>query len=636
MCGIVGKISLSGGVERPLLERMCAAVEHRGPDSRGLYLADGVGLGVQRLRVIDLRTGDQPIYNEDRSVVVVLNGEIYNYMELRRQLVRAGHTLTTEGDTEVIVHLYEDHGADCVRYLRGMFAFAVWDANRRQLLLARDRLGKKPLIYAHKGGDLWFASEIPALLEEPKIERLVDFDAVDSFLQYQYVPAPLTAFEELKKLPPAHSLIWRDGRITLRHYWRLSYAPLEDAPTPEEAQEEVRHRLLRATELRLRSDVPLGAFLSGGVDSSAVVAAMALQSSAPVKTFSIGFDVAEFDESAFAREVARLYETDHHELVVEPNAMKVLPKLVRHFGEPFADSSAIPTFYVAELARRHVTVALDGTGGDENFGGYGRYIGGRLADRLAAKPRLLQLLARRLCEIVGPGPRAASLRSKLDVETRLALMAAYDRYAWRMAYLKPEDRPLLYTPGFFREVGDANARSVVQTPFAESDAADAVNRLIDVDVQTYLPNALLVKTDITSMAHSLEVRSPLLDHELMEFVARLPGAWKVGGGMTKRIFKEALRPWLPGTILDRPKWGFGSPIAEWLRGSLRELPREVLLDRASVNRGWFREESLRSMIDDHVSGRRDNATKLWALIQLELWLRTFIDDRVRQPAVELA
>jgi asparagine synthase (glutamine-hydrolysing) len=629
MCGIVGKASRSGSVDRTLIDRMCATVEHRGPDSRGVYIADGIGLGIQRLRVIDLETGDQPIFNEDRSVVVILNGEIYNYKELRQELRKRGHRFATDGDTEVIAHLYEEHGVDCVRELRGMFALAVWDEKEQQLFLARDRLGKKPLVYAHKRDDLWFGSEIRALLEDPEIERRVDLDAIDSFLQYQYVPAPLTAFADLKKLPPAHRLVWRGGSVSIDRYWRLSYAPRDTPITPDEAQEEIRRQLLEATRLRLRSDVPVGAFLSGGIDSSAVVAAMALQSGSAVRTFSIGFDVEGFDETPYAREVSRRYSTEHHEFVVEPRAMEVLPRLVWHFGEPFADNSAVPTFYVAELARRHVTVALNGDGGDENFGGYGRYVGS-FAERLARRPHLMRLAARGLSSAIGSGSSDFHFRGKLGRETRLALMSGADRYARRMAYVTPEERMLLYTDAFRAEVDETTARAVIEVPYAESDATDDFNRLMDVDVRTYLPNALLVKMDITSMAHALEVRSPLLDHELMEFVARIPGTWKVDGTATKKVFKDALREWLPATILDRPKRGFGSPISEWFRGDLQGFVREILLDGGALRRGWFHADRLRVLIDDHVSGRRDNATKLWALIQLELWLGTFVEGRARE------
>ena len=625
MCGIVGKASHRGEVARGLIDEMCTAVEHRGPDSRGIHIEAGVGLGIQRLRVIDLETGDQPIFNEDRSIVVVLNGEIYNYRELRHELLQRGHRLATQGDTEVIVHLYEDYGDACVEHLQGMFAFALWDVTKRRLLLARDRVGKKPVIYAQRGGDLWFGSEIPAVLKASEIERTVNLRAIDSYLRYQYVPYPDTAFSELKKLPPAHTLVWQDGKVSLRRYWQLSFADSRDSISEEEAQEEIRRRLLHATELRLRSDVPLGAFLSGGLDSGAVVAAMAKKSHGAVKTFTIGFDVEGFDETSYAREVARLYDTDHHEYTVTADAVSILPKLVSHFGEPFADNSAVPTYYVAEMAKQQVTVALNGDGGDENFGGYGRYLRSRLADRLARKPQVLRVTGRALALALRAG-RRTSLSEKLDRETRLSMMTPGERYEWRMSYFTPPDKERLYTDEFRRELSTGSETSVIRTAYADSDASDEVNRLIDVDVQTYLPNALLVKMDITSMAHSLEVRSPLLDHTLMEFTASLPGSFKVADATTKRVFRESLRPWLPATILDRPKQGFGSPVASWFRGGLSGMLRDVLLDPLATRRGWFREDAVRTLIDDHVAHRADNTTKLWALLQLELWLRTFIDE----------
>jgi asparagine synthase (glutamine-hydrolysing) len=631
MCGIAGKTSAHRDIDRSLIERMCGAIEHRGPDSRGVYLDSGVGLGVQRLRVIDLNTGDQPIFNEDRSLVVILNGEIYNYKELRADLARRGHVFRTQGDTEVIAHLYEDHGADCVTFLRGMFAFAVWDTREKQLFLARDRLGKKPLVYAYRNGDFWFASEIRALLEDSEIDRSVDLDAIDSFLHFQYVPAPLTAFSTIKKLPPAHTLVWRDGEMQVQRYWKLSYARRAAPIANEEAQEEIRSRILDATRLRLRSDVPLGAFLSGGIDSSAVVAAMAMQSSTPVRTFSIGFDVGYFDETSHAREVANLYGTDHQEFRVEPEAIEILPLLVWHFGEPFADNSAIPTFYLSKMSRRHVTVALNGDGGDENFGGYQRYLSARFADRLARRPRIAQELVRALAAVLGQGHGHRDIRRRLSSETRAAFMEPYERYAWRMAFFTAAERRKLYTRDFHEHVNQSVAAEVIRAPFVGSDAADDVNRLLDVDVQTYLPNALLVKMDITSMAHSLEVRSPLLDHELMEFVASLPGALKVQGGTTKKIMRDALTAWLPESILSREKWGFGAPIGHWFRAELRDLPGEILLDPRSRDRGWFREEEVRSLITEHQNGQRDNANKIWALIQLELWLRTFVDTRSSAP-----
>jgi asparagine synthase (glutamine-hydrolysing) len=628
VCGIVGKLSLKERIDPVLLERMCAVIEHRGPDSRGTFIEDGVGLGVQRLRIIDLETGDQPIFNEDGSVVVVLNGEIYNYKELRTHLRRNGHRFSTESDTEVIVHLYEDEGIDCVRRLRGMFAFALWDARRRQLLLARDRVGKKPLFYAVKNGTFWFASEAKSILEDPSLERDVNYEAIDCYLHFQYVPDPLSAFQDLSKLPPAHTLVWRDGQIDIGRYWRLSYRPLP-AVSEADAQERIREELLEATRLRLRSDVPLGAFLSGGIDSSAVVAAMAQQVDR-VKTFSIGFDVDEFDETPYAREVAELFDTDHHELRVEPKAFEIVPRLVWHYGEPFADDSAIPSFYLAELSRRYVTVALNGDGGDENFAGYHRYVAANAAQELAGLPPAARSTITRLSDALGTGRRPNSFRSRLHRLAHAARLSPADRYLGS-GFFDDDARAQLYTSDFQASLKESLVRDVIRAPYFSSDAQDEVNRLLDVDVHTYLPGALLTKMDIATMAHSLEVRSPLLDHHLMEFVAALPGSWKIQARQTKKIFKDALQPWLPKAILHRGKQGFATPLAAWFRGELEELPREVLLDPHSLNRGLFREEALRRICDDHVKGVRDNANKLWALIQLELWFRTFIDERRAGP-----
>jgi asparagine synthase (glutamine-hydrolysing) len=628
MCGIAGKVSLADVVDRRLLETMSAVVEHRGPDSRGMFLDDGVGLSIQRLRIIDLETGDQPIFNEDGSVVVVLNGEIYNFRELRSRLQRSGHRFSTRSDTEVIVHLYEDYGADCVRHLRGMFAFALWDTKLHQLLLARDRIGKKPLVYAVKNGTLWFGSEAKSILQDPTIEREVDFAAIDSFLHFQCVPSPLSAFRGVQKLPPAHTLLWRNGAIEIARYWRLSYRQGVIA-SEEEAHEAIRTKLLESTRLRLRSDVPLGAFLSGGVDSSAVVAAMARQSG-QVKTFSIGFDVEEYNETRYAREVAQLYGTDHEEFTVKPRAMEVLPRLIWHYGEPFADSSAIPTFYLAELTRRYVTVALNGDGGDENFAGYSRYVAANLSDTLARFPRPAKLAIARIAGIMGPSDRPNSFRSRFHRLARAAVSPAESHYQ-DSALFREEERSSLYTPEFRASLREPFTRSVQLLPYFASDAEDEVNRLLDVDVHTYLADVLLVKMDIASMAHSLEVRSPLLDYEFMELAASLPGSWKVHRLRTKRIFKDALEPWLPSHILHRQKCGFGAPIREWFRRDLKDLPREVLLDGRSLQRGFFQQKTVQRIIDDHISGARDNSGKIWALIQFELWLRTFVDTHPNGP-----
>ena len=630
MCGIAGKVSLTDRVGQSLLEEMCSVIEHRGPDSRGLFLDNGLGLGIQRLRVIDLQTGDQPIFNEDRSVVVILNGEIYNYKEVRAELEQAGHRFGTNSDTEVIVHLYEDRGDECVQALRGMFAFALWDKTRRRLLLARDRVGKKPLFYATRNGDLWFGSEAKAILQDPDVKREIDVNAIDSYLHFQYVPHPISAFRGLEKLPPAHTLVWERGEVRVKRYWKLSYGRNESVAEPE-AEELIRDHLLEATRLRLRSDVPLGAFLSGGIDSSAVVAAMAKQAAERIKTFSIGFDLAEYDETSYARDVAQLFDTDHHELRVRPAAMEILPRLVWHYGEPFADASAIPSFYLAELTRRHVTVALNGDGGDENFAGYRKYYGNRLASQLARFPQAARVGLAKLSDAVGTDSRGDSFRSRLARVSHAALVPAYERYANWIAFFTQQERENLYTPEFRAEIDERFTESFIRVPYVGSDADDEVNRLLDVDVQTYLPCALLVKMDIASMAHSLEVRSPLLDHKFMELAATFPGSWKLRGRTTKSVFKNALRPWLPTHILQRPKSGFGVPIGMWFRRELRAVPATILLDPRSLERGFFQEGALRRTIDDHVAGARDNTNRIWALIQLELWMRTFIDANVAEP-----
>jgi asparagine synthase (glutamine-hydrolysing) len=630
MCGIVGKVCLDGHVDRLLINAMCDVIEHRGPDSRGVFVDRQVGLGVQRLAIIDLETGDQPIYNEDQSIVIVFNGEIYNYRELRDLLTDGGHRLNSDSDTEVLVHLYEDHGDDFVRMLRGMFAFALWDVRRERLLLGRDRIGKKPLYFSFNGSCLWFASEAKAILQDPAVPRDVDYAAIDAFLHYQYVPNTYCSFAALSKLPPAHTLAFEYGRVEQRRYWDLSYGD-QINPSNEEACDLIRTHLLDATRLRLRSDVPLGAFLSGGVDSSAVVAAMAQQVSGQVKTFTIGFPAERFDERPYAREVARLFDTDHYELLVEPEVLHILPQLVWHYGEPFADQSAIPSFYLAEMTRRDVTVALNGDGGDENFAGYRRYIGNDVAKRLEVLPVIAGRVAAELLKRVGTGNTQDSTRARLLRLSRGLQLDAPGRYAMWIACLQESERQALYEPDFARQLEESRPESLVRWAYETSDAPTTIERLLDVDIQTYLPDQLLVKMDIASMAYSLEVRSPFLDHKFMEMAASLPLSAKVHDGSGKHLLKEALRPWLPGDILDRPKRGFTMPISDWLRNELRDLPGAILLDTRSIQRGLFRREIIQRMIAQHQAGRSDNSNKLWALIQLELWFRTYVDVEPRGP-----
>lgn len=536
----------------------------------------------------------------------------------------------TSGDTEVIVHLYEDHGDDCVQFLRGMFAFALWDRNEQRLLVARDRVGKKPLFYAERDGCLWFASEPKSIFQDRRVRREMDLESIDSFLQFGYVPDPSSAFSGLSKLAPGHLLVWSGGRVETRRYWKLEFQPkleLEES----DLQELIRTELINATRIRLRSDVPLGALLSGGVDSSAVVAAMAHASSAPIKTFSIGFGDREFDESGHAREIAKLFGTDHHELMVEPHAIEILTRLIWHYGEPFADHSAIPSFYLAEMAREHVTVALNGDGGDEAFAGYRRYLGATAGARLSPFPRPAADMVARTLDRVGTGAREDSVRARAGRVARGLARPAESAYASWVANFTPAERSRLYAPEVAASIDLNAADTVCSEPYLSSDGPELLDRLLDVDINTYLPGDLLVKMDIATMAHSLEVRSPFLDHEFMEMAAKIPAQAKLGGKTTKRILKDAVRTWIPDHILDRPKQGFTVPMREWLRSDLRCLPSTILLDPRCVERGLFRKREIQRLIDDHQNAKRDNTEKLWSLIQLELWLQTYIDRHPSGP-----
>lgn len=636
MCGIVGQVRAPGAeVERVALERMCAALEHRGPDKRGIYTDGNAGLGIQRLRVIDLVTGDQPIRNEDGSVVVVLNGEIYNFAELRDRLRRRGHTLATKGDTEVIVHLYEEHGADCVRELHGMFAFALWDEARRQLLLARDRIGKKPLYYAACSGGLTFASELRALIEDRDVPLELDLAALDAYLAYGYVPAPRSIFAAVRKLPPAHTLVFSDGRVSLKRYWRLDYSRKLNVKDPRELHDPIRDSIRSATARRMVADVPVGGFLSGGIDSSAVVAAMAEVAGGRVKTFSIGFEDEAFNELPHARRIAQLFGTDHHEFVVRPNAIATVPRIVRHYGEPFADASALPCFHLAELTRRHVTVALNGDGGDESFGGYTRYVSNRLASRLERLPASL----RRAIAAGGGHLGGGKITSPANKARRLAEGLPYgaaERYARYMCIFDPAERAGLYTDEFASLIGGCHAEGVITHHWHAASGDEVVDLMLEVDAMTYLPDDLIAKIDIATMASALEARSPLLDHELMQFAASIPAEFKVRGHQKKWILREALRGWLPDEILDRPKQGFSVPVGAWFRNELREQVREVLLDPGAIGRGYFRPQAVETMLHSHAAGNDDETERLWSLYMLELWHREFVDRAAAPTALAAA
>jgi asparagine synthase (glutamine-hydrolysing) len=627
MCGIVGQARSDGSaVDRGLVEAMCAGLEHRGPDSRGVHLDGAVGLGIQRLRVIDLETGDQPVYNEDKSVAVVLNGEIYNYRELRERLRANGHRFASDGDTEVIAHLYEEEGPDFVRSLSGMFAIALWDARRQELFVARDRIGKKPLFYAARDGALSFASELWALLADAEVSREVDPVALDRFLTYTYVPAPFSAFRGVRKLPPGSLLRWRDGALRIERYWRPEFGPKLEVGSEAEAGELVRDAVREAVRRRLVADVPLGAFLSGGVDSTAVLAAMAELSSAPVKTFSIGFESAGFNELPYAREIAELFGAEHHELMVSPDAVELLPKMTRHYGEPFADHSAIPSFYLAEMTRRHVTVALTGDGGDEVFGGYGRYAHGAMLERLDRVPAGMRRAVARLAARLRPDGDLNSPRNRVRRAAALLPLSPADRYLRAMSRFGLDLRESLYTPEFRAALAEPAAATIAE-PWEASSARDPIDRMLDVDQQTYLPGDLLVKMDIATMAYGLEARSPLLDHEVVELGASLPTRFKVRGREKKIALRAALRGVVPDHHIDRAKQGFQVPMAEWFRTDLRELARETLLGETAASRGYLRQDVVAGLLQRHLDREEDNSSLLWSALALELWQQQVVEAR---------
>jgi len=615
MCGIAGIASSKGAPDLDAVRRMSATLVHRGPDDEGLFHRGPVALAARRLSIIDLAHGHQPIANEDGSVVVVQNGEIYNYRELKRELEGAGHRFATDCDTEVLVHLYEQHGEGFVERLRGMFAIALWDDRERRLLLARDRFGIKPLYYRHVDGTLSFASELKAMLEQPGFSREIDPRAMSAYLAFNSIPAPLTIFAEARKLPPGFVLTWRDGEITQRPYARPGPVPADRVRTEPagELAGELRGVLRDSIRAHLVADVPVGVLLSGGVDSGGITALAAAESGKSVKTFSIGFEEAGFDELSRARLVAERYGTDHHELILRPDAVELLPKLVDSFDEPFGDSSALPTYLVSELAAGGVKVALSGEGGDELFGGYYTYV----ADQLAPRAGRLAALAAPLIE---------KLPSRTD-------RVGFDYKAKRFARAAANPDPLMRHLGW-KEIFSAERRrqllgegasrwdpyELYRVRYAETAGAEPLARLQDVDLGIYLVDDLLVKTDRLSMAHSLELRVPFLDPRVADFALALPTHLKVRGFAKKRLLRRALAPLLPKEILNGRKQGFSIPIAAWLRGPLEPFAREALSPATLGRQGCLDPATVTALLDRHCAGREDHSRQLWGLMALTLWL----------------
>ncbi|MDX6305628.1 MAG: hypothetical protein QOI77_2597 [Blastocatellia bacterium] len=626
MCGIAGIVRSDGApVDRELVARMNEAIRHRGPDEDGFYFSDGVGLAMRRLAIIDLKSGQQPIHNQDGTASIVFNGEIYNYRELRDRLEKLGHQFYTDSDTEAIVHAYDQYGTECPKYLRGMFAFAIWDKRTNSLFLARDRVGKKPLLYAKLDGELVFGSEFTALLEHPRISRDVDFEAIHHYLSFICVPAPLTAYQAIRKLEPGHWLLWRDGEIKTERYWQLDFSK-KLSIGEEEAGARVVELLREAVRVRLMSEVPLGAFLSGGIDSSAVVALMAEESSEKIKTFSIGFDEQDFSELHHARRVAEHVGADHHEFIVRPDAMEVLPTLVEHYGEPFADSSAIPSYYVSKETRAFVTVALNGDGGDECFAGYERYAAMSIAQKYANMPGALRngVISKVVNALPGFDARQNPLR-KAKRFLAAASLPPVERYLRWVSAFDEASKQNLYSTDFRHQTAAFRTASILEPWFAKANGSGIVDAALLTDTMTYLPNDLLVKMDIASMTVSLEARSPFLDHHLMEFAASLPENLKLRRLTTKYLLKRVLKKLVPAENLNRRKMGFGVPIGHWFRGAMQPFLRQTLLSEKALARGIFKPEMVRQLIDSHISVKADHSHRLWTLLMLELWFERFID-----------
>jgi asparagine synthase (glutamine-hydrolysing) len=622
MCGIAGIVGLagSGEVDPGKIRRMCGTIVHRGPDDEGIYAHGPVGLGMRRLSIIDLAGGHQPIHNEDRSVWIVFNGEIYNFPELHEQLTKRGHRFYTHSDTEVIVHLYEDLGVGAIRQLRGMFAFALYDFRQNSLLLARDRLGKKPLHYALHKGSLLFASEIKALLAvEPGLSTIEPAALLDYF-SVGYIPDPKTAFAAISKLAPGHALEFRGGRVSLHQYWDLPAYGTNDPGSEEACLDEVEQRLSEAVRIRLLSEVPLGALLSGGVDSSIVVALMARASSAPVKTFSIGFRETDFSEAVHARAVAQKFGTEHHEFIVEPELTETVDKLTAKMEEPFADSSMVPTYHVCRNARRHVTVALSGDGGDELFAGYDRYLVHLGRQKYEWIPAWAgRLFRNHLYPWVPKAAYGRRLMFNLSLNER-------ERYLDSLSYLPAQGRERsLFSTDFLSTIEQVPALEDFRRYFDRAPAEDKISRLLYLDTKTYLTADVLAKVDRMSMLNSLEVRCPLLDHVFVEWTAQLNSRWKLHFGERKYLLRRlAERLGVPSTAIHRPKQGFALPLTHWWRNQLKDGMLGILLEPKTLERGYFNRKAVRQLVEEHLRGRRNRPTDIWLLLIFELWHRNFL------------
>ncbi|MCD9187857.1 MAG: asparagine synthase (glutamine-hydrolyzing) [Pyrinomonadaceae bacterium] len=626
MCGIVGFISknksLPTAEREVLLDKMCKIITHRGPDEQGTIVKDAAALGMRRLSIIDLKSGQQPIFDCAGNLAIVFNGEIYNYQQLKKELEARGHKFKTNSDTETIVHAYEEYGADCVKHLRGMFAFAIYDFAQETLFIARDRVGKKPLFYSKtKQGNFVFGSELKTLIEHGEISKEIELSALDAYLNFGYVPEEFCIFKDVHKLAPGSFLIYKNGEVRKEKYWDFEYSGVSDAKTEAEYVEILREKIKEAVKIRLISEVPLGAFLSGGVDSSSIVGMMSQILETPVKTFSIGFNEDSFNELKFARMAAKHFNTEHHEFIVTPDLVEIVDQLVWHFDEPFADSSALPTFMVSKMARDFVTVVLSGDGGDELFAGYTRYVTDKKRSGFASLPKFVrQNVLQKISENMPHGAKGKNFlyNSSLD---------AVERYIDSVSHFSKLNRNELYTADFRAKLnGDFGKAANLYKEIADSVLSEnATDKLLYLDSRTYLPSDILTKVDRMTMATSLEARVPLLDHELIEFVETIPAELKLKGLETKYIFKKAMEGIVPHEILYREKQGFGVPIGDWINSQLKTRIHETLLERKTLERGYFDEKYIKILLDEHTRNRRDHSHSLWILWMLELWHREFVD-----------
>ena len=646
MCGIAGACWTGEGepIDEAVLKAMTDAIVHRGPDASGSYLKSnsqgGVALGHRRLSIIDLAAGKQPLCNEDETVWVTFNGEIYNFEQLRPELEAKGHKFRTHSDTEVIVHCYEEYGDRFLEHLRGMFAFALWDANRNRLLIARDRLGQKPLVYKHEGNRILFASELKSLLKVPGIAKELEPTSIDLFLTYQYVPHPYSIIKGFAKLPPGCFGVFENGNWTVKPYWEPPYDSVDQAHSEQSKErlhgsenwsadrwkKELHDTVTEAVKLRMRSDVPLGAFLSGGIDSTIIAGVMQRLSASKIHTFSIGFPIAQFDESSAARETAGILGSEHHEFIVEPEALSILPDLYWHYDEPFSDSSAIPTTYLSRVTREHVTVALSGDGGDELFAGYDRYKAVSLAGKLDRLPSWMRkVFAAELWQKIPSRTEQKSFRRRLKRFLQAMGQSPERRYLRWIGIFQDHHRQDLYTQEFKEELGRFDSALPLLEAYEHCRSRDFITQTTCTDVLTYLPCDILTKVDIASMSTSLECRSPFLDHHVVELAARMPIELKRNANVSKKILKETFADLIPDAILSRPKMGFGVPINHWFRNELKDLLYETVLSDRAMQRGYFRRKAVQSLVEDHVRGVFDHSYRLWSLLMLEGWHRTFLD-----------